>query len=75
VHSTHSVSTRNRWSSSRAAGRTYRLVRHNLAEIQDIREEASLIFRMEGTDRSAHLFSPPRNQFNPQVIKVQHAWA
>jgi hypothetical protein len=29
------------------AGRTYRLVRHNLAEIQDIREEASLIFRME----------------------------
>jgi hypothetical protein len=30
------------------AGRTYRLVRHNLAEIQDIREEASLIFQMEG---------------------------
>jgi hypothetical protein len=29
------------------AGRTYRLVRHNSAEIQDIREEAILIFRME----------------------------
>lgn len=29
------------------ASRTYRLVRHNLAEIQEIREEASLIFRME----------------------------
>jgi hypothetical protein len=29
------------------AGRTNRLVRHNLAEIQDIREEARLIFRME----------------------------
>jgi hypothetical protein len=29
------------------AGHTYRLVRHNLAEIQDIREAASLIFRME----------------------------
>jgi len=29
------------------AGRTYRLVCHNLAEIQDIRDGASLIFRME----------------------------
>ena len=29
------------------AGRTYRLVRHNLAEIQDIREESTLIFLME----------------------------
>jgi hypothetical protein len=29
------------------AGRTYRLVRHNISEIQDIREEASLIFRTE----------------------------
>jgi hypothetical protein len=29
------------------AGRAYRLVCHNLAEIQDIREEASLIFLME----------------------------
>jgi hypothetical protein len=29
---------------------TYRLVRHNLAEIQDIREEASLIFRMKGRE-------------------------
>jgi hypothetical protein len=29
------------------AGRTYLLVRHNLADIQDIREEANLIFQME----------------------------
>ncbi len=29
------------------AGRTYRLVHHNLTKIQDIREEASLIFWME----------------------------
>ncbi|MEM9259703.1 MAG: hypothetical protein AAGA62_08655 [Bacteroidota bacterium] len=29
------------------AGRTYRLVRHTLSEVQDIREEAALIFRTE----------------------------